>query len=52
MSKPKDFTPTMERKRKRLARKLSRHKNIKNPWGLATWTIRREKKRRKKHVER
>ncbi len=44
MPRPKDFTPAMERRRKRLAKRLARHKEIKSPWGLATWLVRREKR--------
>lgn len=48
MPRPRDFTPAMERKRKKLAEKLEKKKKVKNPWGLATYLVRRESRRRKK----
>lgn len=48
MPRPKDFTPAMERKRKRLAKQLSKHREIKKPWGLATWLVRRERRKKKR----
>lgn len=47
MPKPKDFTTAMERKRKKLAKKLARHKEIKNPWGLATYMVRKGRRKKK-----
>lgn len=48
MPRPKDFTPAMERKRKKLAEKLEKKKGIKKPWGLATYLVRKKAKGRKK----
>lgn len=48
MPRPKDFTPAMERKRKKLAKKLAKHKEIKSPWGLATYMVRKERRKKKR----
>ena len=48
MPRPKDFTPSMERRRKRLARKLEGKRGIANPWALATWQVRRQEQAKKR----
>lgn len=45
MPKPKVFSSTMELKRKKLAERLKKKKKVKNPWGLATYLVRKGKKR-------
>lgn len=47
MPKPKDFTPAMEKERKKLAKKLEKKKGIESPWGLATYQVRKKKKKKK-----
>lgn len=45
MPVPKDFTPSMEKERKKLAGKLAKKKNIEDPWGLATYMVRQKRKK-------